>query len=94
MQWCDIDGRKYQVVGGRVSRAVKNATFDPIAPAGAMHEYFRGNPHGKNPLEFLAARERIRPEYRDRDARVATLESHGLSAVCSSPLSGCSTRRC
>jgi predicted TIM-barrel fold metal-dependent hydrolase len=81
VQWCDIDGRKYHVVGGKVSRAVKNATFDPIAPAGAMHEYFRGNPHGRNPLEFLAAREPIRPEYRDRDARIATLDAHGLSKV-------------
>jgi predicted TIM-barrel fold metal-dependent hydrolase len=81
VQWATIDGRQYQVVGGRVSRAVKNATFDPIAPAGAMHEYFRGNPNQKSPLEFLAARERIRPEYRDRDARVEVVRSHGLSAV-------------
>ena len=67
VQWCDIDGRKYQVVGGVVSRVVANPTFDPIAKAGAMHDYFRGNPDGRNPLEFLAEREPIRPEYRDRD---------------------------
>jgi predicted TIM-barrel fold metal-dependent hydrolase len=81
VQWCEIDGRKYHVVGGRVSRVVTNPTFDPIAPPGAMHDYFRGNPEGKHPLEFLAARERIRPEYRDRAARLATLDEHGLSAA-------------
>lgn len=81
VQWCEIDGRKYHVVGGRVSRAVTNPTFDPVAPAGAMHDYFRGNPDRRQPWEFLATRERIRPEYRDRDARLATMDEHGLSAV-------------
>ncbi|MGZ4677165.1 MAG: amidohydrolase family protein [Acidimicrobiia bacterium] len=78
VQWCDIDGRKYQVVGGRVSRVVANPTFDPIAKAGAMHDYFRGNPEGRNPLEFLREREPIRAEYRDRDARVAVIGEQGL----------------
>jgi predicted TIM-barrel fold metal-dependent hydrolase len=81
VQWAEIDGRKYHVVGGRISRVVTNPTFDPISPPGAMHDYFRGNPDGKNPLEFLTAREPIRPAYRDRDARIATLDEHGLSGV-------------
>ncbi len=81
VQWCQIDGRQYHVVGGVVSRAVTNPTFDPISPAGAMHEYFRGNPEGKHPLEFLTAREPIRPEYRDRDARLATMDEQGLSKI-------------
>ena len=59
VQWCEIDGRKYHVVGGRVSHAVVNPTFDPIAKAGAMHDYFRGNAGGKNPMEFLREREPI-----------------------------------
>ncbi|MGZ4714420.1 MAG: amidohydrolase family protein [Acidimicrobiia bacterium] len=78
VQWCEIDGRRYQVVGGRVSRVVANPTFDPIAKAGAMHDYFRGNPEGRNPLEFLREREPIRAEYRDRDARVAVIGEQGL----------------
>ena len=49
VQWADIDGRKYHVVGGKISRAVVNATFDPVAKAGALSSYFRGNPEGKNP---------------------------------------------
>jgi len=81
IQWADIGGRKYHVIAGRVSRAVVNPTFDPVAKPGALHAYFRGNPEGKHPLEFLRERERIRPEYRDRDARLATLDAHGLAAT-------------
>ena len=81
VQWCEIGGRRYHVVGGRVSRVVANPTFDPVSPAGAMHDYFRGNPDGKNPLEFLTAREPIRPEYRDRTTRLGTLSSHGLQGI-------------
>jgi predicted TIM-barrel fold metal-dependent hydrolase len=81
VQWAEIDGRKYQVIGGRVSRAVTNPTFDPIAPAGAMYDYFRGNPEGKNPLEFLSVRERIRPEYRDRDERLRVMDTQGLDKI-------------
>ena len=81
VEWAEVNGRQYHVVGGKLSRAVTNPTFDPIAPPGAMHDYFRGNPEGKNPLEFLKARESIRPAYRNRDARVVALEEFGLSSV-------------
>jgi len=81
IQWAEINGRKYHVIGGRVSRAVVNATFDPIAKAGALSDYFRGNPEGKNPLEMLREHEPIRAEYRDRDARLATMDEHGLEWV-------------
>ena len=79
VQWCEVDGRRYHLLGGRISRAVTNPTFDPIAMPGALHDYFRGNPDGRNPLEFLAQREPIRAEYRDRDARLATLDLQGLA---------------
>ncbi len=81
VQWAEIQGRKYHVVGGRVSHAVVNPTFDPIAKAGALHDYFRGNPEKKSPLEFLRSRERIPAEYRDRDERVRVLKDQGLESV-------------
>ena len=68
-QWAEVDGRRYHVLGGRVTRAVSNPTFDPVAVPGALYDYFRGNPEGRNPLDMLAARERIRPAYRDPAAR-------------------------
>ncbi|MFM7870379.1 MAG: amidohydrolase, partial [Actinomycetota bacterium] len=81
VQWATINGRQYPVIGGRVSRVVTNATFDPIAKAGAMHDYFRGNPDKRQPFDFLREREPIPAEYRNRDARIAKLDEHGLEAI-------------
>lgn len=81
VQWADIDGRKYHVVGGKISRAVVNATFDPVAKPGVLHDYFRGNPNGDNPIELLKARDAIDPSYRDREQRLKKLDEHGLDAV-------------
>ena len=58
-----------------------NPTWNPIAKPGAMYEYFRGNPHGRNPLEMLRDREPLPAHYMDRDARVAVIERQGLEAV-------------
>jgi predicted TIM-barrel fold metal-dependent hydrolase len=80
-QWARIDGRSYPVLGGRVFRGVKNATFDPVALPGVLADYFRGNPNGDDPLELLARHEPIRPEYRDRDARLRAMDDQGIDAV-------------
>lgn len=88
LQWAEIDGRQYHVLGGKVSRAVVNPTFDPVASPGVLKDYFRGNPNGDNPLELLKARDRIKAEYRDRDARLATMDEHGLSKVWMFPTLG------
>ena len=81
VEWCEIGGRSYHVIGGVVSHAVVNPTFDPIAKAGALYKYFRGNPERKSPLEYLRDREPIPAEYRDRDARLARMDQQGISSV-------------
>lgn len=81
VQWADLDGRKYHVVGGKVAKVVKNPTFDPITPAGALYDYFRGNPDGRPPWEFMLKREPIRPEYRDRDARLQVMDEQGIERI-------------
>lgn len=88
VQWCDIDGRKYHVLGGRVSRAVTNATFDPISKPGILASYFRGNPDNVNPLELIRDHEPIRPAYRDPAARVATLDEQGVASCWMFPTLG------
>lgn len=88
VQWCEIDGRRYHVLGGRVSRAVTNPTFDPIALPGAMYDYFRGNAEGRSPLEMLAGREPIRAAYREPAAREATLDALGLAGCLLFPTLG------
>ena len=81
IEWVEINGRRYHALGGRVSRAVTNPTFNPITPAGALVDYFRGNPDGRPMHELMGKPEPIRPEYRDRDARLATMDAQGLSKV-------------
>jgi predicted TIM-barrel fold metal-dependent hydrolase len=80
-QWSTIEGRTYPVLGGKVFRGVKNATFDPVAPPGVLADYFRGNPNGDDPLELLRRHEPIRAEYRDRDARLRVMDEQGLEKV-------------
>ncbi len=88
VQWATIDGRQYHVIGGRVSRAVANATFDPVAKPGCLSEYFRGNPNGLNPLEILKDHEPVRPEYHRPDARVETLDRQGVEGCFMFPTLG------
>ncbi len=81
VEWVDIGKRTYPVVGGALWRGVANPTFDPVSPPGAMHDYFRGNPDGRQPWDFLAERNPIDPAYRDRGARIATMNEQGLSHI-------------
>ena len=88
VQWATIDGRKYHVVGGRVSRAVTNATFDPISKPGCLYDYFRGKADGIDVLAKLRDHEPIRPAYREAAARVETLDQQGLAACWMFPTLG------
>ena len=81
VQWAEIEGRRHHVVGGTISRAVANPTWNPIARPGALHDYFRGNPEGRSPREYLMDREPLPAEYVDRDARAARIAEQGLEAV-------------
>lgn len=76
-----IDGRVRFIVGGHVNTTVSNPTFDPIVKPGAMAQYFRGNPEGKQLEEFLSEREPIPDYYRDRDARLRKLDEQEIQAA-------------
>src|ERR1700677_4326826 len=81
IEWVEVNGRRYHALGGRVSRAVTNPTFNPITPPGALVDYFRGNPDGRPLHELMGKPEPIRPEYRDRDARLAVMDAQGLAKI-------------
>ena len=81
VQWAEVDGRKYHVVGGKLSKAVTNPTWNPIAKPGALHKYLRGNPEGKNPMEYLKDREPLPAAYIDRDARLEIMETQNLESI-------------
>ncbi len=79
MQWAEIDGRQRLLVAGKVNRFIPNPTFDPVARPGSLDQYFRGhNPRGQNVAQLFGELEPIRPEYRDRDARLAVMDAQGI----------------
>src|SRR5262245_4758804 len=81
--------RAHLLVAGRVNRFVPNPTFDPIIVPGCLDTFFRGAiPKGVDPRTLMKV-EPIRPEYRDRDARVKTAESQGLGMALLFPTLGC-----
>jgi predicted TIM-barrel fold metal-dependent hydrolase len=88
VMWVEMKGRKYHLVGGKLSHAVSNPTFDPIAKPGALYEYFRGNPQGKTTTEYLKDREPIPAHYHDRDARLEVMDRQGLDKAWMYPTLG------
>ena len=82
MQWADVNGRRTLLVGGKVNRFIPNPTFDPVAKPGCLDEYFRGrNPEGKSIREIFGELEPINPAYRDRDARLALMDTQNLEST-------------
>jgi predicted TIM-barrel fold metal-dependent hydrolase len=76
MQWAVIDGKKRLLVGGRINRFIPNPTFDPVARPGILDDYFRGrNPDGKDIATLFGELDPISPAYRNRDARLALLDT-------------------
>ncbi len=81
VQWCEIDGHMHHLVGGKLAKAVKNPTWDPIAMPGAISDFLRGNPNEKNMLELMKEREPLPDYYMNNDARVAKVEEQGLEGA-------------
>ncbi len=89
MQWAEVDGRQRLLVAGKINRFIPNPVFDPVARPGALDEYFRGrNPDSKGMAELFGELEPIRPEYRDRDARLAVMDAQGIDACFMFPTLG------
>ena len=73
----------------KVSYFIPNPTFDPIIVPGCLDLMFRGQvPEGVNPRELTRV-EPMKPEYRDRDARLAVMDEQGLERVLLFPTLAC-----
>lgn len=81
VQWATIDGREHHLVGGKLSRAVKNPTWNPISFPGSIAGYLRGKELTEEDIAFMQAHEPLPDYYMDRDARVAKLEEQGLEGI-------------
>ncbi|MCP4436509.1 MAG: amidohydrolase [Actinomycetia bacterium] len=86
VQWVELErnGRQYQLVGGRMDPEGTNGnpTFDPISKPGVLRELFQGNPDGRTGMELIrSSLEPLRPEYMDREARLAVMDEQGLDGA-------------
>jgi len=89
MQWAEVDGRQRLLVAGAVNRFIPNPTFDPVAKPGSLDDYFRGrNPRGEDIASLFGELEPIRPEYRDREARLAVMDAQGIDGCFMFPTLG------
>ncbi len=86
------DGRHTQaIIGDKVNRFIPNPTFDPIIVPGCLDLLFRGEiPDGVDPASLMQVEKlELRPEYQDRDARAAVIDSQGIEKVIMFPTFGC-----
>jgi predicted TIM-barrel fold metal-dependent hydrolase len=88
VRWADIDGKRRLLVGGTISTYIANPTFDPVARPGALYDWYRGNPRRQGVREAFGELEPIRPEYRDRDARLAVMDEQGVAGALLFPTLG------
>lgn len=81
-KWAEINGRKRLMLGNQLFTFIPNATFDPVAKPGCLHDYFSAElENGGDALKLMGDLEPIRPEYRDRDARLRVMDEQGIGAT-------------
>jgi len=88
IRWADIDGKRRLLVGGTINTYIANPTFDPVATPGALFDWYRGNPRKLGIREAFGELEPVRPEYRDREARLRVMDAQGVAGVLLFPTLG------
>ncbi|MCV7317029.1 amidohydrolase [Mycolicibacillus parakoreensis] len=86
------DGKRtFATMGERVNHFIPNPTFDPIIVPGCLDLLFRGEiPEGVDPASLMKV-ERLadHPEYQNREARVAVMDTQGIETVFMLPTFAC-----
>ena len=90
MQWVELNGKRRMLVAGTVNRFIANPTFDPIARPGCLDGFYKGNAPVTDIRDAFGALEPLstRPEYRDRDKRLALMDAQGLEGALLFPTLG------
>lgn len=82
-EWAEIGGKQRLLIGGARNDFIPNPTFDPIGKPGALMEFYLGTAEGgRSFAERIRDVEPLanRPEYRNRDARLARMDQQGMEA--------------
>ncbi|MGZ4707939.1 MAG: amidohydrolase family protein [Acidimicrobiales bacterium] len=88
MQWAEIDGKTRLLVAGKVNRFIPNPRFDPVAKPGSLDDYFRGRKAGDDLRAAFGELDPISPAYRDRDARIAVMDTQHIGGCFMFPTLG------
>ncbi len=90
MQWAQIEGKTRLLVGGKISRFIPNPTFAAVSRPGVLADYFRAKDGVGDMRASLGELEPIedRPEYRNRDARLAVMDRQGIEQTIMLPTLG------
>ncbi len=96
IQWAQLDGRQRLLVGGRVNRFIPNPTFDRwVNPVRSTSTSAAAIPRGADLNALFGELEPIRPEYRNRDARLEAMDAQGMQGCIMLPtLASGWSRRC
>src|SRR4051794_6671397 len=80
MQWATVDGKQRLLVGGEVNHFIPNPTFENVSRPGALSDYFRARAGVSDMRAAFGELDPIetRPEYRDRNARLALMDEQGI----------------
>lgn len=78
VKWADIDGRRTVLINGVQLTVVPNPTYDPVGVPGSLEVYFRAENRTGIELRDMISMHAIQPEYQNRDARIASLNSQGV----------------
>jgi len=88
VQWAEIEGRQHHIVGGKLARAVKNPTWNPISLPGSIAPFLHGKQLTDEDIARMKATEPLPDYYMNKDARVAKLKAQGLEGVWMFPTLG------
>ncbi|MEM9256087.1 MAG: amidohydrolase family protein [Pseudomonadota bacterium] len=88
VQWATIDGRQHHLVGGKLARAVKNPTWNPISLPGSISAYLHGKELTDADIAFMKAHEPLPDYYMNNAARMAKMREQGLEAIWMFPTLG------
>src|SRR2546421_8003271 len=78
VRWVDMDGRRTLLVNDRLLTVVPNPTYDPVGVPGSLEPYFRAENTEGLPMRNIIEMHRLKPEYRERDKRVAVMDAQGV----------------
>jgi predicted TIM-barrel fold metal-dependent hydrolase len=92
IRWMADGKRRHLFFGDRKSTGVPNPTFNPISRPGAFHDHLKileqGHRPGANSVARYGELEPLTPVYREREPRLATMNSQNVEKVLMFPTLG------